>query len=958
MKRNPAPTTPQYSAFLKLDTGTHTDDIIQIAVTPDGRQIVTAGECTIRVWDTQTRQLQRLLLSEVPPRSEEVYGSGNVVAFAISPDSRWIVALKAGDSEHADEVQVFELATGRLCTRYDFFGILSDLAFSPDGRWLAVAGSQRQRGSTQATVQLHAARDVLKAGFDKPPRVVASQVFQRFRAKQPVSSSVRFVPGAGLRLVVATSSETQGKTPGRGMLHWALFSPSQGLQGLSLQASVDTPGPVLTTTLAVSHDGVVVAAATPLRRGKRRLGQLLQYGHDAQPCGVTVTESPPASALFSASGCHLLVGLSADTSLTTLTTPGDSTVQVNAYAVDCNGLNLRSTYYGHDDSVTALAFLGDTTVLSAGGDHHAIHQWDRRSRVGVLLQALRGTGRTMFSSGVNAAEQVMFSTVPARLLPPYGGGREQRFCLRSMRLSTNQPSAMRNTDYESRKWVILDITRRAQIIPLRYSPAAYGDALDLPPDLSLFIGADDEWVLYSRSGYYDASPKGARHIGYHVNRGPNQAALFVRSDRFKDFYNKDIIQAIVRWGSEDRARAKGVKIEPLDVAQMLPPLIELAAGGVAATRDSVTFSFSTFTANPQVPITRVWILRNDSYAWSELHPAPGPETHYRVKLLLRPGRNTFSLRAETARARAEAVDWEITGPPMPDLAAPSLTARGHLYLLSVGVSDFAVAGTDAALGTQRLRCPHHDAMALYNALAKSSASTQALPRKPLRNRAFDQVHATLLVNQQATKAAILDALNALCAQIQQRHQTEGEERDVLLVFLSGHGLRYQGEPDLYFFNYDLLPEKADMTGVSMQELGEIVSAVPAEVVLVVDACHAGMAGNNVVRGLDPEELAQRIHMVSERGMYVLAAARAEEKAREDRSAGLSVFTEALLEALRSSRHLLPDAAPARTRSITMMSLMAGLQEMVPRVSQRAGTVAQTPVCHMYGGLLPLTIYRE
>ena len=35
----------------------------------------------------------------------------------------------------------------------------------------------------------------------------------------------------------------------------------------------------------------------------------------------------------------------------------------------------------------------------------------------LLLQALRGTGRTMFNAGVNAAEQVMFSTVPARTVP-------------------------------------------------------------------------------------------------------------------------------------------------------------------------------------------------------------------------------------------------------------------------------------------------------------------------------------------------------------------------------------------------------------------------------------------------------------------------------------------------------------------------------------------------------------
>jgi len=134
--------------------------------------------------------------------------------------------------------------------------------------------------------------------------------------------------------------------------------------------------------------------------------------------------------------------------------------------------------------------------------------------------------------------------------------------------------------------------------------------------------------------------------------------------------------------------------------------------------------------------------------------------------------------------------------------------------------------------------------------------------------------------------------------------------------------------------------------------------VPAEVVLVIDACHAGMAGGNLMSGLDAEELAQRIHAVNERGMYILNAARSEEKAREDVAGGQGVFTRAMLDALASERFLVADAPGRARRSIGMLGLIAGIQELLPRITERARTRAQTPVCRMYGDLLPLTIYRR
>ncbi|WP_395701952.1 caspase family protein [Aquabacterium sp.] len=973
---------PRYEAFLQLDTGTHHGEIIQLAATRDGQRLVSAGETTIRVWHAQTRTLERLLLGQVSGITDDAAADGLALRFAISPDGRWVAAIKpwnrralaervVGRAAHhhryddglegddlgrVTELQLFDLATGNLRARHVHPGLLLDLDFSPDGRWLVMAGNVREGRGRRASVALLGLRDWLKAGTRGRAAWVETVTVGRAQRCAWLPVGLRCVPaGPGptprgpARLVLAMG-EPMGAD---GEVAWLAVDAKGRLRADRL---VRTEVPINPPTLAVSAAMAVVAAG-PLG-GRRRLGQLLCHAHDSDACGAIGTESPPASAAFSPAGTQLVAGFSVDRVNGLDVAPGDQVVQVNAYAVlpTGAGLELRSSYYGHDGTVYAAAWLDEATAVTAGGDNHAIHLWRPEHRVGTVQAAIRGVGQTLYAPGITRAEQVLFGTVPQRLLPPRHPARQQAFCLRTMRLLTTAASSLRQSDYESRKWFIMD--QSAQVVPLRYSPDAYGDALDLPPDLSLFVGADDEWVIWSRSGYYDASPNGAQRIGYRVNRGPDQEALFVPSDRFKQFYRPDIIAAIVRHGSEDRARSMRLPIAPIEVAKILPPIIELLPGGARVGDGEVHLHFSVECPNPDEPVTRLWILRNDRFVWVETQPKRQPRAEYRVSLPLRPGPNLISLRAENAQARAVPVVLQLTG-PVPDEpdARARLDAPGRLFMLSVGVSDFAAAGTPEAGPFQPLRFAHRDALAVFNAFARSAPGHAAHATLPLKNAAFEAVEAAVLVNEAATKQAILAELDRLCARIRERHRAAGAERDVLFVFLSGHGVRYQGEPELYFWNHDLRPQAMESTGLSMLDLGDRITAVPAEVVLVVDACHSAMAGSGVMSGLDAEELARRVHAINERGMYLLNAARSEEKAREDPTAGLGVFTGAMLETLRSQHYLQPEAPGSTRRSLAMAALIAGVQQLLPQITARAGVQAQTPVCRIYGDLLPLTIYK-
>jgi uncharacterized caspase-like protein len=253
-----------------------------------------------------------------------------------------------------------------------------------------------------------------------------------------------------------------------------------------------------------------------------------------------------------------------------------------------------------------------------------------------------------------------------------------------------------------------------------------------------------------------------------------------------------------------------------------------------------------------------------------------------------------------------------------------------------------------------LRCAHRDAIAVFNALACGVESAEFNRHRPLHNGAFDAVHAELLVDEAATKDAIRAALRGLSQRIQARSRAAGAERDVLVLFLAGHGIQMVGDRNLYFLNHDTDFNREE-TQLTLQEVGEILATVPAEVVVLIDTCHSGMAGSGIDRGVGPDEVARRLQEDSERSMYVLSAARTDEKAREGDAHG--VFTLALLATLSSHRYLRPDPG-AKTASLSMAGLMEGLQTETPRFTQRLGQKAQTPVMHIFGNALPLTIYRR
>ena len=148
---------------------------------------------------------------------------------------------------------------------------------------------------------------------------------------------------------------------------------------------------------------------------------------------------------------------------------------------------------------------------------------------------------------------------------------------------------------------------------------------------------------------------------------------------------------------------------------------------------------------------------------------------------------------------------------------PGAPASRHLYLLAIGINDYASASV-ADLSVAR-----NDAQAMAD-LAEGQQGTL-----------YGGVETTLLLDEAATRAGILAAVEALGS------RASAARGDVVMVHFSGHAAAQDDQ--IYLVPHeatpepDLLPEQA----ISLPELRDRLQPLVAStyVILTIDACPGG-----------------------------------------------------------------------------------------------------------------------
>ncbi len=344
--------------------------------------------------------------------------------------------------------------------------------------------------------------------------------------------------------------------------------------------------------------------------------------------------------------------------------------------------------------------------------------------------------------------------------------------------------------------------------------------------------------------------------------------------------------------------------------------------------------FGSTQVDEQRPVTRGFLERITPSPLPPIdeEPDPGPPSAFRVVKIPTDGTEG-----------AKGTEQVRTGRPS--------RVQPQLFMLSVGVSK--MKHKDQSVGD--LKYAADDATEIARRFTADGDSL------------FESVHHWLLTDEQATKTNVESARDQLVAAVQARSQQKTDEnlraRDVVLLFLSGHGVTRSGvegeQSDFYLVTHDFLDADPANTGAMFADLVQPFFALhDFELVVLVDACRSAWAGLEFIRPVDPEELAKRLKAPSEQAQHFLCSTSGDQisweralvypyhKSRGKR-VGHGLFTHAILKQMDEAQ------------TVSIAGLANGIGEALYLWTINwSEAKLQEPTHYLYGGGKYLRLYRR
>ncbi|CAA7614586.1 putative Peptidase C14 caspase catalytic subunit p20 [Candidatus Terasakiella magnetica] len=519
--------------------------------------------------------------------------------------------------------------------------------------------------------------------------------------------------------------------------------------------------------------------------------------------------------------------------------------------------------------------------------------------------------------------------------------------------------------------------------------------------LAFFPHADGRrWIVWTPDGYFDSGEGGEGLIGYHVNRGKKVEAEFVAIDQmYATTYRRDVVMNAFRGDSAVSAAASpaiskapaaapasaptaaapaegliskyrrdhAAPVEAL-VAKGMPPrvkLVELCAHDPVKSTDICqpatavsTRGLSAAAPAVMVPSREVTlkIITEDRGGGVEetvvrrngalvptaraLSPVQGNHHSEEHRMILDRGANLIDISAFAKGGKIESKEEDRVGLKVvfnPGGDDKEKDKDVVLHIIAVGANKYPNLPSAMQLDNS-----DHDARGIVKMMKASEG------------RVYSKVEAKVLIDEQATNANILKAIDEVVAATAPRPQ------DMVMVFFAGHGFAVDQE---YYFvpaninpKGDKLRSQADVDRVVkegglnqhllMQRVGKLQSA---KVLLLLDTCHSGaLINSGLGNATEQAEKSQNMSqtMGSAIGRAVIAAADLDEEALDgagSSAAPLSMvgrtrfdpsdeaspesphglFTKFILQGLAGAADFSKDGV------VTMSELATYVQEIVP-----------------------------
>lgn len=443
--------------------------------------------------------------------------------------------------------------------------------------------------------------------------------------------------------------------------------------------------------------------------------------------------------------------------------------------------------------------------------------------------------------------------------------------------------------------------------------------------LTLFTHPDNKrWIIWTPDGYFDCSQGADNLIGWHVNQGPDQEALFYPASQFYEKFFTPNLGARVLAGEE-------ISGSNLDINNFkLPPLVKITSPENNSTLNSEQLTITVEVTDQGGGIDEILLYQNGKLVQTTSRGFKSAvqkdiKTTKTFTIPLTSGENKIKVKAFNTQ-RTEAIPAEIT------LNYSGAKTSSNMYILAVGINAYTNP-------RYSLNYAVNDANGFVDALKAGASSI------------FSSISTTIINDAQATRAGILTAIEQIKSKI--------KPEDVFVFYYAGHGVMSGGSStdnsDFYLVPADVtrMYEADDMLkakGISAKEIAEFSKNIKAQKQLfVLDACQSGGAMQSLAsRGAAEEKsIAQ---LARSTGTYFIAASGTEQFATEVKELGHGVFTYSIIEALKGM-------CKSQDGKITVNLLKSCVEDRVPELTKKYKGESQFPTGYGFGQDFPIVIIK-
>ena len=361
----------------------------------------------------------------------------------------------------------------------------------------------------------------------------------------------------------------------------------------------------------------------------------------------------------------------------------------------------------------------------------------------------------------------------------------------------------------------------------------------LPIDKNITIKQTTEKKedLFNTKNYYTASKGMVHRIGIKANNNifpvENFDLLYNRPDKILDYIgysDKDYLEAINKSRLKRFAR-NNINIDDIETAfdiSTLPIIKFMNKDEIKPVTNTNKLKVELLVRDSLVGISKYQIFINNIPIFADdgklIDTKPNETQIYKERLTLTEGDNKIKIVAWNNNNIKSTADFFSV------LYQPTDEVKRSLYLITIGISEYL----DSTYTLKYAAKDAIDIQTLYNQFdtIKSSYGGDpfimedfSFPKDYIHN-----IHRLKITNKQAIKDNILKIKTFL---------NNSNEEDIVMVFLSGHGMLDQ-QGNYYFATYNMNFHDPAKDGIPYEEIILLLNGIPARKrILFMDTCHSG-----------------------------------------------------------------------------------------------------------------------